>query len=88
MFFVIELMIAINFRSLRYSIFSAPPHKWLILAIFWEAVLMIVLLQVPAVRESFGIGMPTFMDIGLIMAYGFFIMAVLEIYKLWLRRHI
>ncbi len=36
LFIIIELVIALNFRSMRYSIFEAPPHKWLLLALAWE----------------------------------------------------
>jgi len=33
LFIIIELIIALNFRSMRYSIFKLAPHKWLVLAI-------------------------------------------------------
>ncbi len=35
----IELTIVMSFRSLRYSIFEAPPHKWLLIAMGWEIAL-------------------------------------------------
>ena len=59
MFVFVELIIAMCFRSLRYSLFEAPPHKWLLLAIGWELALLGVLIQFQAVREAFGINMPT-----------------------------
>ena len=85
LFVCVELIIAISFRSLRYSVFQAPPHKWLILAIGWELLLLAVLIQIPAVREAFGIGLPTLGDLGLVLAVGLFVLAAIELTKLTLR---
>jgi Ca2+-transporting ATPase len=81
MFVFIELIIAINFRSLRYSLIQAPPHKWLLLAIGWELALIAVLIQFPAVRNAFGITMPSASDFGLIFALGVGIVVVIEMAK-------
>jgi Ca2+-transporting ATPase len=81
MFVFIELIIAINFRSLRYSLIQAPPHKWLLIAIAWELVLIVVLMQFPAVRNAFGIAMPSASDLGLIFALGVGIVIVIEVAK-------
>jgi Ca2+-transporting ATPase len=81
MFVFIELIIAINFRSLRYSLIQAPPHKWLLLAIGWELALIAVLIQFPAVRNAFGITMPSISDFGLIFALGVGIVVVIEMAK-------
>jgi Ca2+-transporting ATPase len=81
MFVFIELIIAINFRSLRYSLIQAPPHKWLLLAIGWELALIAVLIQFPAVRNAFGITMPSATDFGLIFALGVGIVVVIEMAK-------
>ena len=70
MFVIIELILAMNFRSLRYSILEAPPHKWLLIAIVWELALLAVLLQFDAVREAFGINMPQWSDVGFVLAAG------------------
>ena len=86
MFVIIELILAMNFRSLRYSILEAPPHKWLLIAIFWEFALLAVLLQFDAVREAFGINMPRWSDIGFALLLGLGIMVTVEIAKLALRR--
>jgi Ca2+-transporting ATPase len=85
MFVFIELIIAINFRSLRYSLVQAPPHKWLLLAIIWELVLVIVLIQFPAVREGFGIRMPSAFDLGIILALGVGIAMAIELAKVKFR---
>ena len=86
MFVVIELMLAMNFRSLRYGIFEAPPHKWLLVAIGWELVLIAGLLQVESVREAFGIRMPTWGEVGMVVVLGLGVMATIEVFKALLRR--
>jgi Ca2+-transporting ATPase len=85
MFVFIELIIAVNFRSLRYSLIQAPPHKWLLLAIAWELVLVVVLIQFPAVREGFGIGAPSAFDLGIILALGVGIAIAIELAKIAFR---
>ncbi|MEM3463755.1 MAG: cation transporting ATPase C-terminal domain-containing protein, partial [Candidatus Bathyarchaeia archaeon] len=50
-----ELILALTCRSLRYNIFKARPHKLLFLAIFWEVVLLLVLISFPVTRQAFGI---------------------------------
>ena len=86
LFVIIELILAMNFRSLRFSIIEAPPHKWLVIAIVWELVLIAVLLQFDAVRDAFGILMPTWSMVGFVVALGIGIMITIEIAKLLLRR--
>jgi Ca2+-transporting ATPase len=85
MFVFIELLIAINFRSLRYSLVQAPPHKWLLIAIGWELALIVVLIQFPAVRDAFGITMPSAAHIGMIVALGVGIVIVIEMAKVAFR---
>jgi Ca2+-transporting ATPase len=86
LFIIVELVIAMSFRSLRYSIFKAPPHGWLLLAIFWEIVLVAALLQVPALRATFGIRMPTWADLGIITAISAVVLASMELLKAFLRK--
>ena len=86
LFVIIELMLAMNFRSLRFSMLEAPPHKWLLIAIAWELALITVLLQFESVREAFGINMPTWSDVGFVLLLGVGIMITIEIVKLVLRR--
>ncbi|HVF65343.1 MAG TPA: cation-translocating P-type ATPase [Casimicrobiaceae bacterium] len=88
MFVIIELMLALNFRSLRYGLLEAPPHKWLIIAIVWELALIAVLLQFDAVREAFGINMPTWQSVGYVILIGIGIMTTIEIVKAVLRRRV
>jgi Ca2+-transporting ATPase len=85
MFVFVELIIAINFRSLRYGLVQAPPHKWLVLAIAWELGLIAVLIQLPAVRDAFGITMPPASDIGMIAGLGITVAVAIEIAKFLFR---
>ncbi|MBI4524090.1 MAG: cation transporting ATPase C-terminal domain-containing protein, partial [Deltaproteobacteria bacterium] len=60
---------------------QAPPHKWLLLAIAWELGLIAVLIQLPAVRQAFGITMPPASDIGIIVGLGIIVAVAIEIAK-------
>jgi Ca2+-transporting ATPase len=88
LFVVIELVIAINCRSLIFSIFKAPPHKWLLIAIAWELALITVLVQIPAIRDAFGIMKPSFSDLVLIVAFGLVVFAIIEVTKVILRKRL
>ena len=85
LFLIIELIIALNFRSMKYSIFKAPPHKWLVISIVWELLLIFLLMQIPSVRDSFGIVKPSISDIGTILGFGFFVFILMEAIKAILR---
>ncbi|OGP96051.1 MAG: ATPase [Deltaproteobacteria bacterium RBG_16_47_11] len=88
LFVIIELIIALNFRSMRYSIFKSPPHKWLVLAIAWEVVLIAILIQFPSVRDAFGILKPSASDLGIILAFGIVVFISMEVIKALLRKKI
>ncbi|MFH1043996.1 MAG: cation-translocating P-type ATPase [Pseudomonadota bacterium] len=85
LFVFVELIISMSFRSLRYSLFQAPPHKWLMLAIAWELALFGVLIQIPAVRETFGIRMPTWPDLAMALAVSALVVFAIELTKAYLR---
>ena len=85
MFVVIELIIALNFRSMRYSIFRALPHKWLLLAITSQLLLTAVLIQFPTVRRGFGIIIPSATDIGITLGIGLIVLISMEIVKVIIR---
>ena len=61
------------------------PHKWLLLAIGWELALFGVLIQFAAVRETFGIRMPTWSDLAMALAVSAFVVAAIEATKGFLR---
>jgi Ca2+-transporting ATPase len=86
LFIIIELIIALNFRSMRYSIFKAPPHKWLILALVWEFALIAFLVQLPSMRDAFGIIKPTATDLGIIIGFGVIVFISMEVVKAVLRK--
>ena len=86
LFIIIELIIALNFRSMRYSIFKAPPHKWLLLALVWEFALIAFLVQFPSVRDAFGIIKPSVSDLGIIIGFGVIVFISMEVVKAVLRR--
>ncbi len=80
-FIFLELIVAINCRSLRFSVLKAPPHKLLAAAIFWEATLISVLINIPGIREAFRITLPYPGDILLIGASCLIVFLVIEITK-------
>jgi Ca2+-transporting ATPase len=85
LFVVVELAISMSFRSLRYSVFEAPPHGWLLAAIGWEVLLLAGLIQLEAVRETFGIRMPTWSDLWMVLAVAAVVIAAIELTKAYLR---
>ena len=86
LFIIIELIIALNFRSMRYSIFKTRPHKWLLLAILSQVVLIFVLIQFPSVREAFGINKPSYETMEMILGIGVVVFISMEVIKAILRR--
>ena len=87
LFIIIELIIALNFRSMRYSIFKAPPHMWLVLAILSQIVLTAVLIQFPTMLDAFEINKPSAADLGIIFGFGVLLyLSLMEAIKAVLRR--
>jgi P-type Ca2+ transporter type 2C len=85
LFIIIELIIALNFRSMRNSIFKLPPHLWLVLAILSQVVLTAILMQIPSIREAFGVSKPSASDLGIILAFGVVVFFSMEVIKVILR---
>jgi Ca2+-transporting ATPase len=54
-FIFFELVIALNCRSLKHNIFKVKPHKFLLIVVLWEMVLIMILINIPIIREAFGI---------------------------------
>lgn len=86
LFIIVELVIAMNFRSLRFSVFEVPPHRWLILAILSQVVLIFLLVQIPAVRDSFGILKPTPSGLAIILGFSSLVFLAMEAVKWFLRK--
>ena len=85
LFIIVELIIALNFRSMRYSIVKAPPHKWLLFALGWEFALIAFLIQLPTIRDAFGINKPSLSDLELIIGFGIVVFISMEVVKAVLR---
>ncbi len=86
LFVIVELIIALNFRSMRYSVFKSPPHKWLVLAIISQLILTALLLQLPSIRNAFGIILPSLSDLELILGFGVVVFISMEVIKAIIRR--
>ncbi len=52
-FVVIELSLALNLCSIRHPISRVKPHKWLLLAILWEAFLLCMIVGLEGLRSFF-----------------------------------
>jgi len=83
-FVFFELMIALNCRSLTHSIFKAPPHRFLLLAVLSSALPTLLVLFIPIVREAFEVAIPTVSDIALAAGLSFLPLIILEALKLTL----
>lgn len=63
MFVFVELVLALNCRSLKFTVFKARPHKWLVLSVLWEVILIAVLISIPITREAMHVLLPTASDL-------------------------
>jgi Ca2+-transporting ATPase len=86
LFLFVELVIALNSRSLKYSFFKLRPHKWLVIAVASQVVLTAGLLLVPSLRAGFGVLPPRLQDFELMVAFGAFVFLSMEGIKAYLRR--
>ena len=86
LFIIIELVIALNFRSMKYSVLKVFPHKWLWYAIIWELLLVGVLVQFPVIRDAFGINIPTGGTLGMILGFAVAVFVLMEVVKAILRK--
>jgi Ca2+-transporting ATPase len=88
LFIVIELLVALNSRSIKYSFFKLPPHKWLTLSVLSQLALSFGLVLIPSLRESFGILLPSAGDMEMILGFGAFVLVSMEIIKVYLRKKV
>ncbi len=86
LFLFVELVIALNSRSLRYSFFKLRPHKWLVIAVASQVLLTAGLLMIPSIRSGFGVLLPTSNDAAIALAFGAFVFLSMEGIKFYLRR--
>ncbi len=83
---LVQFFKAYNFRSDRHSVFNRPfENKWLNTAIIWEALLLLVIVYVPALHEPFNTFSLPLIDWAIIGALSLTISPVLEFVK-WMER--
>ena len=83
---LVQFFKAYNFRSDRHSIFNRPfENKWLNTAILWEAVLLLLIVYVPALHEPFNTFSLPLIDWAIIGVLSLTISPVLELVK-WMTR--
>ena len=76
-----ELILALNCRSLRYTLFEVKPHKFLLLTVLWEAILILALINIPATQQALGIVPIGLYEVGLVSGLSFITLASIEITK-------
>jgi len=80
-----ELVLALNCRSLKYTLSEAKPHKFLLLAILWEIILILILANIPTMRQAFGLVRIDVFEVGLIIGLCLIVLLSIEITKRFLR---
>jgi Ca2+-transporting ATPase len=85
LFIIIELIIALNFRSMRYSVFKLPPHMWLVVSIISQLILTTVLIQIPSICDAFGMIKPPNSTFLIILGFGVVVFISMEIVKAVIR---
>jgi Ca2+-transporting ATPase len=86
LFLFVELVIALNSRSLKYGFFKLRPHKWLVIAVASQVALTVGLLAIPSLRAGFGILPPRLGDFEIMFGFGVFVFVSMEGIKAYLRR--
>jgi len=86
-FIFFELILALNCRSLKYTLLEVKPHKLLVLATIWEIVLALGLMMVPAVQNAFGIVYPNTNGFVLAIVLTLVTLISIELLKYLLRRN-
>jgi Ca2+-transporting ATPase len=86
-FILFELILALCCRSLKYTLLEVKPHKFLIIAVIWEIVLVLSLISVPAVLDAFGITYPGLKTFGLAIGLSLTTLFSVETLKYLLRNN-
>jgi len=74
-----ELVLALSCRSLKYTIIKARPHKLLIGTILWEIALILLIVNVPFLRESFSLAPIGLYEVLLIAGLSALVLLTIEI---------
>ncbi|MCQ3938413.1 MAG: ATPase [Chloroflexi bacterium] len=84
---LVQFFKAYNFRSDRHSVFNRPfENKWLNIAIVWEAVLLLLIVYIPALHEPFNTFSLPLVDWAIVFALSLTISPVLEFVKWMVRK--
>jgi len=84
---LIQFFKAYNFRSDRLSVLKRPfANKWLNLAVFWELLLLSLIVYLPLLHKPFGTYSLPATDLLIITALAFSVSPVLELTKVMVRR--
>jgi Ca2+-transporting ATPase len=84
---IIQFFKAYNFRSDRVSVFNHPfKNRWLNLAIFWEFLLLILIVYLPVLQKPFHTFSLSLVDWCIVVAAALTICPVLEVAKWFERR--
>jgi P-type Ca2+ transporter type 2C len=79
---LVEFFKAYSYRSDRYSVLRRPfANRWLNLAILWELVLLVLVVNVPFLQQSFGTTGLSPGDWAIVAGVAFTIVPVLELAK-------
>src|SRR3972149_2650110 len=82
-----ELVLALNCRSLKYTLFKAKPHRFLLWAILWETILVLILVNIPVGRQAFGLVPVGVFEAGLVIGWCLVVLLSIEITKRLLHLH-
>jgi Ca2+-transporting ATPase len=79
---MIEFFKAYSYRSDRHSVFDRPfANRWLNLAIVWEIVLLVLVVNVPFLQDAFGTTSLSAAEWGIVVSSAATIVPVLEVAK-------
>jgi len=76
-----ELVLALSCRSLKYTIIKARPHKLLVGTILWEIALILLIVNVPFLRESFKLAPVGLDELFLIVGLSALVLFTIELTK-------
>ena len=76
-----ELVLALSCRSLKYTIIKARPHKLLVGTILWEIALILLIINVPFLRESFSLAPVGIDEVILIVGLSAIVLLTIEVTK-------
>jgi len=86
LFIFVELLMALNFRSLRFSVIKVLPHTLLVASVVLSGIVTVIAIQFSLVREAFGITLPDFGGIIEIIAITLWVTMCTELAKMYLRK--